>query len=91
VGFVVAWERDVPDYDFIGKYSLQHVVRQVGENASDAGDYALCGARIRWLYISPGDSRRCPRCFAAAVKAGMVNDWGTAIGDDFGAGVSSDF
>jgi hypothetical protein len=78
VGLVIAWRRDVPDYAFMEDCSLQHIVRQVDESAHD---YALCGAKIRWLYITPGDSRRCQRCFTAATKAGMVNEHGDALTD----------
>lgn len=72
----IAWDRAglVPQYDFMNRYSAQHLVR-------DGGDHALCGARIRWLYISPGDSTRCARCFGIAARHGYVDEYGEEIHD----------
>jgi hypothetical protein len=71
VAQVLAWKRDVPDYH-VDKVSAQHVARP-GTN------HALCGARIRWMNISLGDSRRCRRCYDVAVKRGYVDEYGNAI------------
>lgn len=72
VGQVVAWRRDVPDYH-VDKVSKQHVLYVGG------ADYAMCGARVRWMHITPGDGRRCNRCFVAAAKARLVNEYGDPI------------
>ena len=80
-GLVVAWQRDVPGYDFMNQYSQQHIVRVVDGRERT---YTLCGALPRWAYISPGDARRCPRCFAAAKKAGMVDtEYGEPIANEY--------
>ena len=75
VALVIAWDRAglVPEHDFVRRYSAQHVACP-----PDAG-HALCGARIRWLYISPGDAHRCARCFAIAAKRGLVDEYGDLI------------
>jgi hypothetical protein len=61
----VAWRTTAPDWDFMRRWSLQH--RYDLEHAPTTA--ALCGARIRWPYVGPGESgddRRCKRCDAAA-------------------------
>jgi hypothetical protein len=67
----VAWDRVglVAEHDFIRRYSRTHV-------ALIGADYALCGARIRWLYFSPGDGTRCGRCFDLALGRGYVTEHG---------------
>lgn len=67
----IAWDREglVSPHDFMNRYSKQHVCKV---NA----DYTLCGARIRWMYLSPGDSTRCERCYELASKRGYVDEWG---------------
>jgi len=72
---VLAWDRAglVSEHDFLNRYSVQHIACPSG------AEHALCGARIRWLFISPGDSRRCNRCFALAAKRGLVDQYGQLI------------
>jgi hypothetical protein len=63
----VAWDRVglVSEWDFVRRYSRQHRYVPEGDTGSD---HALCGARIRWMYCSPGDSTRCERCDAIALE-----------------------
>ncbi len=76
IATVIAWDRIglVPEHDFINRYSRQHVVL-------DGDAHALCGTLVRWLYISPGDRRRCPRCFCIAAKHGYRDTYGDMIQD----------
>lgn len=83
VGVVVAWDRGeaglVSRHDILRRYSVQHIT--LGPK-----DRALCGTRVPWLYLSPGDSRRCLRCFRLAAMRGMVDQWGEPfVADHAGA------
>lgn len=68
----IAWQRDVSPHDFVNRWSVQHV-------AEDNANHTLCGARIRWNYVGPGDSRRCPRCWAVAAKRDYVTFGGDPL------------
>jgi hypothetical protein len=76
VATVLARSREglVPAYDFVAMYSRQHI-------ALVDSKHTLCGARIRWLYISPGDGRRCQRCFALARTRNYRNENGYPLLD----------
>jgi len=75
VAQTLAWDRAglVPEHDFARRYSAQHVA------CPPDAEHALCGARIRWLYISPGDAHRCERCFVLAAKRELVDEYGDLI------------
>lgn len=57
----VAWRSSAADHDFIRRWTLQH-------RAPLEALVTLCGIRIPWLRVGPGDSRRCPRCEAIAAR-----------------------
>lgn len=63
----IAWDREglVPAWDFVNRFSRQHRYTPDGGGGSN---HALCGARIRWMYCSSGDSTRCERCDEIARK-----------------------
>jgi hypothetical protein len=75
---VVAWDRAeaglVSRANIVERYSAQHVVR-------DNGEHAMCGARVPWPHLTAGDARRCARCFAAAKRCGLRDEYGEAIGE----------
>lgn len=74
VATIVAWDRDglVSEYDFAARYSKQHVVAP-GKN------HTLCGSRVRWHMLSPGDTTKCRRCFSAAARRGYLDEYGETI------------
>jgi hypothetical protein len=77
VAQALAWDRVglVPEHDFLNRYSMQHIA------CPPDAEHALCGTRIRWLFISPGDGRRCQRCFSLAAKRGLVDEYGQPIAE----------
>lgn len=76
VAQTVAWDRGeaglVSTHNFMVRYSVQHVCRL-------GADHAVCGAKILWPYLAPGDSRKCGRCFALAEKHGYVTEYGDPL------------
>lgn len=52
----IAWQLSgVSDHDFMRQWSLQHRCVQGAE-------LTLCGQRVPWYRVAPGDRRRCKRC-----------------------------
>lgn len=65
----IAWDRSsmnvVGRHNIVGRFSSQHRYDAI---KLGGGTYTLCGARIPWLYITSGDSRRCWKCDSIATK-----------------------
>ncbi len=71
---LIAWDRAEAGlcsvHDAVNRYSPQHLVLA-------GASRTVCGSQIPWLHVSPGDSRWCGRCRAAAQRRGLVSPDGT--------------